>query len=575
MKYGDEKLAKVSEGIKLNFAICDPFWSERQEAIESLDTVYKATWNTVTDFSKAFEGVIYPQGDPDAVSISMKDVQLLQPGTFINDTIIDVYIKYLEQKIEPEKKQRFHFFNSFFFRKLADEKFPSTTFDGRAAFLRVCKWTRKVNLFDKDFLIVPVNFSLHWSLIVVCHPGEVAYYEDKEMEKPLKYPCIIHMDSIKGSHRGLKNVFRSYLLEEWKERHSELSEDVSNKFLNLPFKSLELPQQENSFDCGLFLLYFVERFLEEVPVNFSPRTAASEFLNRKWFPPAEASGRRGYIKNILYRILSDSVQKDPPTINYYDSPQNEMEGGTDKECQQTCIVRDVGSYSTPHAEKNVPIKSQEARNIKHLQYSRGYNLVPRDSLAQGDTGWSVMEGVYEHCRQLESLKRLRSTLSPVEKEGTKGKQTAFILEEANNRSSERTLVAPSMQCEDGNLEITSETVARKFPISLEIQDDENLGPENLLASTLEERTGENELVVSSGELHFVEDSYDSGKSAVRGYSMSDQVVNSPSKTDVKGRNLHPLTWIIQSQDKLHPLPQAVKGRDNLHRLSWLLQTGNY
>lgn len=40
-----------------------------------------------------FEGVIYPQGDPDAVSISKTDVERLQPKTFINDTIIDFYIK--------------------------------------------------------------------------------------------------------------------------------------------------------------------------------------------------------------------------------------------------------------------------------------------------------------------------------------------------------------------------------------------------------------------------------------------------------------------------------------------------
>jgi len=40
-----------------------------------------------------FEDVIYPQGDPDAVSISKRDVELLLPETFVNDTIIDFYIK--------------------------------------------------------------------------------------------------------------------------------------------------------------------------------------------------------------------------------------------------------------------------------------------------------------------------------------------------------------------------------------------------------------------------------------------------------------------------------------------------
>lgn len=44
-------------------------------------------------FDDPFEEVIYPQGDPDAVSISKRDVEVLLPDTFLNDTIIDFYIK--------------------------------------------------------------------------------------------------------------------------------------------------------------------------------------------------------------------------------------------------------------------------------------------------------------------------------------------------------------------------------------------------------------------------------------------------------------------------------------------------
>ena len=52
------------------------------------------TYNTlVCSFDEPFEEVIYPKGDFDAVSISKRDVDLLQPETFINDTIIDFYIK--------------------------------------------------------------------------------------------------------------------------------------------------------------------------------------------------------------------------------------------------------------------------------------------------------------------------------------------------------------------------------------------------------------------------------------------------------------------------------------------------
>lgn len=45
-------------------------------------------------FDQPFEDVIYPKGDVDAVSISKRDVDLLLPDTFVNDTVIDFYIKY-------------------------------------------------------------------------------------------------------------------------------------------------------------------------------------------------------------------------------------------------------------------------------------------------------------------------------------------------------------------------------------------------------------------------------------------------------------------------------------------------
>jgi sentrin-specific protease 7 len=40
-----------------------------------------------------FQGLVYPQNDPDAVTITQKDIRILDPSEFLNDTIIDFYIK--------------------------------------------------------------------------------------------------------------------------------------------------------------------------------------------------------------------------------------------------------------------------------------------------------------------------------------------------------------------------------------------------------------------------------------------------------------------------------------------------
>ncbi|KAA0031447.1 putative ubiquitin-like-specific protease 2A isoform X2 [Cucumis melo var. makuwa] len=348
---GAENSNDISGIELLKFSVCDPLWSESEKAIRTLNVRYNDLWNAdyddndkvkweeivswrhsdvffpkncFSEFVDTFEEVIYPKGDPDAVTISKRDLELLKPGMFINDTIIDFYVKYLKNKFLSEKNDRFYFFNSFFFRKLADlDKDLSSACGGRDAFQRVHKWTKKVNLFQKDYLFIPVNYSLHWSLVVICHPGEVVNLKDKKHDNLSKVPCILHMDSIKGSHRGLKSLFQSYLCEEWKERYGDGDddEDISAVFLTLPFIPLELPQQENSFDCGLFLLHYVELFLEGAPVNFSPLKILklSNFLSQDWFHPAEASLKRAHILKLIYEImvcnqakeLSGSVGKYP------------------------------------------------------------------------------------------------------------------------------------------------------------------------------------------------------------------------------------------------------------------------
>lgn len=36
---------------------------------------------------------------------------------------------------------------------------------------RVKTWTKNVNLFEKEFIIVPINENAHWFLAIICFPG--------------------------------------------------------------------------------------------------------------------------------------------------------------------------------------------------------------------------------------------------------------------------------------------------------------------------------------------------------------------------------------------------------------------
>ncbi|XP_057789136.1 probable ubiquitin-like-specific protease 2B [Salvia miltiorrhiza] len=154
-------------------------------------------------------------------------------------------------------------FSPFFFQKILNNK---NSF-GAVDFEFVHSWTNDVNLFQKDYVLIPLCMSEHWSLIIICYPGQVALLGEKNMDGSTEVPCILHFDSIKGRHADarIEETIRRYLFDHWKVKegvNEQENERIENNFLSLKFSSLELPMQENSYDCGVFLLHYVEQFLE-------------------------------------------------------------------------------------------------------------------------------------------------------------------------------------------------------------------------------------------------------------------------------------------------------------------------
>ncbi|KAI4337600.1 hypothetical protein L6164_015995 [Bauhinia variegata] len=452
---GDSNNVNGTSGIEeLKIVVSDSNWSLRHKLITSLNVKYVAIWIDVlgTDmeddsdslgsssyfpnFDKPFEEIIYPKGDPDAVSLSKRDVDLLQPDTFVNDNIIDFYIKYLKNQIQEEEMHRFHFFNSFFFRKLADmDKNPSSASDGKAAFLRVRKWTRKINLFEKDYIFIPVNFNLHWSLIVICHPGEVVTFNEGDQHKSLKVPCILHMDSIKGTHSGLKNLLQSYLLEEWKERQKDTWEEaLSSRFFSMRFLPVAVPQQENSFDCGLFLLHYLELFLAKVPVNFNPfkLTKFSNFLNEDWFPPAEAYLKRTLIQKLISKLL-ENRSHEGSSSNYSEDNQysehNENQIGIEFLAER-CAPEINAESTMSHAGQGIEITLLSAASSMDPQSYNNSGLVLRELFEPGATEGALL-GQCQSFDHRSSDYRLNGSIFPIEDDTENDEQFMYLTTDAN------------------------------------------------------------------------------------------------------------------------------------------------
>lgn len=228
----------------------------------------------------------YPYDGSDTsgrISVTLGDVDRLVPGEFLNDNIIDFYLRFLWRHLPPWQQQQTYFFSSHFFTQLngTNGAHELTKADPDERFARVARWTQKeTNLFDKRFLFIPINDSFHWSVAVFCNPGsaiikkhrkvrrrrqklatdkkevvdlvdgdgesqrpsdaeanggdsaeeeveeeEVQSFQEDRLANP---PCLLFLDSLR-CHRKKKftKMLRDYLECEWKARYAASAVSVS------------------------------------------------------------------------------------------------------------------------------------------------------------------------------------------------------------------------------------------------------------------------------------------------------------------------------------------------------------
>ncbi|KNA24354.1 hypothetical protein SOVF_016580, partial [Spinacia oleracea] len=204
--------------------------------------------DVVRAFSNSNRRKILVSHDNSNIQITGEILQCLRPGAWLNDEVINVYLELLKERErrEPKKFLNCHFFNTFFYKKLIGGR---NGYDYKA----VRRWTtqRKLGygLLECDKIFVPIHKEVHWCLAVI-------NVKDKSFQ---------YLDSLGGRDLKVLKVLARYFADEVKDKTGK---EIDVNSWELEFVE-DLPEQQNGFDCGVFMIKYADFFSRGLGLHFS------------------------------------------------------------------------------------------------------------------------------------------------------------------------------------------------------------------------------------------------------------------------------------------------------------------
>ncbi|XP_004348373.1 sentrin/SUMO-specific protease 15 [Capsaspora owczarzaki ATCC 30864] len=179
-----------------------------------------------------------------AIQLTRKDFSTLTDQAWLNDEIVNAYMDLMNKRStnaaqdSTSRVPKVHAFSSFFYPQLLAKGYPG-----------VRRWTRNVDLFSKDFIVVPVHLDVHWCLAVFDMKRQVLDYYDSmggiNSSGTAALVAYLHQESLDKRQQALP-------ADVWVSTHQE-----------------NIPEQRNGYDCGVFMCQFAERVTRSAALDFS------------------------------------------------------------------------------------------------------------------------------------------------------------------------------------------------------------------------------------------------------------------------------------------------------------------
>ncbi|XP_076849562.1 uncharacterized protein LOC143497847 isoform X3 [Brachyhypopomus gauderio] len=219
---------------------------------------------------------------PTSLVVYSDSLATLDDNQWIDDVILELEFRNIYSSLRPPLQRKTYFFPVLFGNKLERSS--------QGDYNEAISWVKAGRIFSREYLFMcqHVNGN-HWRLLIICFPG-LDPLETKKQGKAR--PCILILDSLQrsGGNETICNI-RGFLSAAWEQTHK-----TPRSFASLPAISVTVPQQSGSTECGIFVILFARRFLEDLPIDVS-----KDIIDKShWFTMEDAKTARKELKeNIL------------------------------------------------------------------------------------------------------------------------------------------------------------------------------------------------------------------------------------------------------------------------------------
>lgn len=286
--------------------------------------------------------------DGKSTDISLADFKRLDDGEYLNDTLINFFLKLMMEKwATQEFASETYIFNTFFFERLMqrDEK-------GNGGYTNVKKWTSKVDLLKMKNIIIPIHSKMHWFVAVIYNLPALlrpkfrsSSQEVDEVQEPIssisdspglrvlrhgafpvnstptrntrskvpinveEEPLIVIFDSLRSNrHTFVYRALKDYIVALVKDKL-----DIKVDKESIRAKVANVPQQTNHCDCGVYLIHYMERFMldpeQSITLAISSATELREAASKSFWLVEDMENKREHLrKSIIMLKESDRLK---------------------------------------------------------------------------------------------------------------------------------------------------------------------------------------------------------------------------------------------------------------------------